>query len=150
MSVKGIVFLVNKMTNHVSYAGPVPAVHGTITGLSDVDYSVLRDLGSVFGDTYKNLGFLTEEDALSIGVLQETLEVMKKSAYELAWNQLDEERSDRIDAQQWRINRYNQQVALGIPPTEDIIPVLKYCQDIRDLPKKYPNPFVMVWPAIPA
>ncbi len=148
--VKGIVFLVNKATLHVSYAGPVPAVHGTITGLANVDYSVLRDLGVVFGDDYKNLGFLTEDDAIELGVMKEHLASMKDSAYEIGWNNLEPERAARIQAQQWRIDRYQQMLLLGKEPVEDIKPVLLYCQAIRDLPNVYPNPFVMVWPTVPA
>jgi hypothetical protein len=153
MKVNDIVFLVNKQTRQVLLAGKVPKVYGSITGLSEVDYAVLKDLGAHFPDdknTYANLGFLIEADAIAAGVSVSDIERAKAGAFELEWARLEEERFNRIEDQQWRVDRYNNQVAMGIPPTEDILPVLEYMQEIRDLPQTRPNPFVMVWPAVPA
>lgn len=153
MSVQGIVYLVNRVTKYITYAGEVPKTYGNITGLSDCDYSVIRDLEKNFPDehnSYKNLGFLTEEDALALGVHQADIDRMKAGAWEMKWSSLDVERSDLIQDQRWRIDRHNDEVALGRPVTEDIRPVLEYCQKIRDLPTVNPDPFNIVWPPIPA
>lgn len=153
MSVQGIVYLVNRATKFITYAGEVPATYGNITGLSAVDYSVLRDLEASFPDennSYKNLGFLTEEDALSLGVAKVDIDKMKAGAWEMKWSSLEQERSDLIQDQRWRIDRHNDEIALGRTPTEDIKPVLDYCQAIRDLPKTNPDPYNIVWPTIPA
>lgn len=153
MSVTGIVYLVNKATRHISFAGEVPETYGQITGLKGVDYSVLRDLGSHFPDeqgSYANLGFLTENDARDVGVPLEDLVRMKQAAWELKWESLEVEREALIQAQRWRIDRYRDETDLGVPHTEDIMPVLQYCQDIRNLPIKYPDPYNIVWPTVPA
>jgi hypothetical protein len=150
MSVKGIVYLVNRVTRHINLAGEVPAVYANITGLADADYSVLRDLGATFGEDYANLGFLTEADALEAGVPQADIDRMKKAACSIKWNTLEQERSDLIQDQRWRIDRHNDQVAMGIELSEDIAPVYKYVQDIRDLTQTQLDPFNIVWPEIPA
>ncbi len=148
MSVQGLVFLVNKKTHHISYAGPVPKVYGQITGLSDVDYSTLRDL-SIFGAEYVGLGFLTKADAIDLGVLPEDIAEATAGAWEIAWNGLEEERQALIQDQRWRIERNSDELALGHTPTEDAVPVLKYVQAIRDLPEACPDPFNIVWPTVP-
>lgn len=149
MSVQGIVFLVNSQTKHILLAGEVPAVYSNITGMKDLDYSVLRDLQVTFGDDYKHLGFLYERDALEKGITPEQIQTAKEAAWALKWDELEDMRSDLIEDQRWRINRNSEEVALGLTPSEDILPVLKYNQAIRDLPQRYPDPYVIVWPEIP-
>lgn len=149
MSVKGLVFLVNKKTKQITYAGPVPATYANITGLSDVDYSVLRDLGAHFGEVHADMGFLTEAETREVGVADAVIADAKAGAWEIAWNGLEQERQDLIEDQRWRVNRHNDQVAMSIRPSEDIAPVLLYMQAIRDLPETNPDPFNIVWPAVP-
>jgi hypothetical protein len=150
MSVTDIVFLVDKAKLNATYAGAVPSRYRDISGMTDLPYETLSDLGATFGENYANLGYLTEADALRIGIPAARIAELKEGAFELEWNRLDDIRAELIQAQRWRIDRFNDQTQLGLPPTEDISPVLQYCQDIRDLPTKYPNPFAIVWPAIPA
>jgi hypothetical protein len=149
MTVNGIVYLVNKSIRKILYAGDVPPTYGNITGLAKVDYSTLRDLAAKFGPAYANLGFLTEKDALLLGIPQAEIDRSKAAAWELKWNGLEEQRSELIQAQRWRIDRYNDEVAMGHSTTEDVLPVLKYCQAIRDLPDINPDPFNIVWPVVP-
>lgn len=149
MSINVIVFLLNKKTKHISYAGKVPATYATITGLTDVDYSTLRDL-AIFGDDYKDMGFLTEEDALASGALPKDIAEAKAGAWELGWNSLEEERQNLIQDQRWRLDRNSDELELDMIPSEDVGPVRVYIQAIRDLPAAQPDPFNIVWPVVPA
>jgi hypothetical protein len=59
------------------------------------------------------------------------------------------ERDNRLSAVEWRVTRYNTQVALGITPTEaDITPVLEYMQKLRDLPEQEGWPENITWPTV--
>jgi hypothetical protein len=148
--VTGLVYLINKTTKAILYAGDVPAVYGTITGLSDVDYAVLQDLHATWADTkYLDLGFVMEADALAAGVSSAAIGIARAGAWELKWNSLDATRSELIDAQRWRVDRYNDETALDLPHTENINPVLQYMQAIRDLPTTNPDPYNIVWPTVP-
>ncbi len=61
-----------------------------------------------------------------------------------------EKRNQLITAVEWRITRYNTQIALGITPTEsDITPVLEYMQALRDLPENEGWPENIIWPKEP-
>lgn len=59
-------------------------------------------------------------------------------------------REKLIEEQEWRIRRHSDEVALGITPTEDIMPVLVYIQALRDITKQPGWPSVIVWPDMPA
>lgn len=150
MSVTGIVYLVDKKKLNATYAGRVPACYRDISGMKDLPYEELSDLGLKFGTKYADEGYLTEADALRIGVPAQRIAELKAGAWELEWNVLDDERTTLIQDQRWRIDRNSDEIALGLTPTEDIRPVLLYCQAIRDLPTQYPDPFSIVWPEIPA
>jgi hypothetical protein len=148
------VYLVNKATKVVVYAGDVPEAYATITGLRDIDYTTLKDLHATFRENdsdkrYEHLGFLTEADARAAGVTDQVLAKMRAAAWEVKWTSLDQDRQDLIEAQRWRIDRYNDEIALNRTPTEDITPVLLYIQEIRDLPVNCPDPYNIVWPTIP-
>lgn len=153
-SVNGLVFLVNKQTRLISYAGDVPEAYKSITGLRDIDYAILRDLHSAFRESeqdnrFLHLGFLTEADALAAGVGPEDVHRQKLAAWEIKWNSLGQERQDLIEDQRWRVDRHNDEVAMGRAPTEPIAPLLNYIQAIRDLPVEQSDPYDIVWPTIP-
>ena len=150
MNIVSIMYLVNKATNHVSYAGEVPETYGNITGLSKVSFSVLRELEITFGEAYKGLGFFTEAEALGLGVAAANIAKMKAGAWEMKWSSLNVERFNRIQSQRWRIDRNADEVKLSLPLTEDIAKVLLFCQEIRDLPRTNPDPFNVIWPVVPA
>lgn len=147
--VTGIVFLVDKSTKMCTYAGAVPKTYKNATGLEGLDYATLRDLGEVLGEDYKNLGFLTEMEARQMGVLPATINQMKAGAWEIKWSELAADRFDLIQAQRWRIDRHNDEVAMNKTPTEDITSLLDYIQALRDLPTTCPDPFAVVWPVVP-
>ncbi len=153
-SVTGLVFLVNTNDKTISLAGDVPASYNGISGLTDVDYSILQDLNTTFAVDaedlrYQHLGFFTEADTLALGVDPTLVANQKAAAWEIKWNSLDQTRNDLIQAQQWRVDRYNSETLLNITHTEDITPVLLYQQAIRDLPTNYPDPYNIVWPTVP-
>jgi hypothetical protein len=149
-SVTGLVYLINKETKDIRYAGEVPEVYGNITGLVGVDYAVLQDLHATWDyPEYLHLGFFTEADALGLGVNPTNIEAARAAAWELKWNSLEATRSELIAAQRWRVDRYNDETALNLPHVEDITPVLQYIQAIRDLPTAYPDPYNIVWPTVP-
>jgi hypothetical protein len=153
-SVNGLVFLVNKQTRHISYAGDVPEAYASITGLRNIDYSILSDLHTTFRENesdprFLHLGFLTEADALAAGVTPEEVRRQKTAAWEIKWNSLGQERQDLISDQRWRVDRYNDELAMGLEPTEPVGPVLAYIQAIRDLPSEQVDPYNIVWPTIP-
>jgi hypothetical protein len=149
-SITGLVYLINKQTKTILYAGEVPEVYGNITGLTNVDYAVLQDLhGTWASPEYLDLGFLTEADALALGVSQMAIGIARAGAWELKWNSLDATRSELIDDQRWRVDRYNDETLMNWPHTEDITPVLTYIQALRDLPTTYPDPYNIVWPTVP-
>jgi len=153
-SVTDLVFLVNKQTRVVQYAGDVPEAYNGMTGLKDIDYSVLKELHPVFRESesdprFLHLGFLTEADALAAGVAPDVIATFKKGAWEIKWSSLKDERENLILDQRWRVERYNDEIALGRIPSEDIMPVLEYLQALRDLPVINPDPYNIVWPTIP-
>lgn len=148
MSVKGMVFLVNKFTRKITFAGDVPEVYDRIAGLHACAYEIIRDLER-FGEDYIGLGFLNETDALAAGVTQGDIDEAKVGANEIKWASLEQTRFNLIEAQQWRIDRHDDEERMGRPFSEDIDPVLVYRQQIRDLTETQPDPFNIVWPSIP-
>ena len=59
------------------------------------------------------------------------------------------ERDRLIEAVRWRIERHNDELALGREPTEPLEPLLQYVQDLRDVPQQAGFPESVEWPEIP-
>ena len=56
---------------------------------------------------------------------------------------------DRLfEGTRWRVERYMEEVSLGIYPTEDITPVLEYRQALRDITTQEGFPQSVIWPSI--
>ena len=49
----------------------------------------------------------------------------------------------------WRVERYNDELQLGLKAKEDIRPVLLYIQALRDITKQEGFPHNIVWPTEP-
>lgn len=141
-----IMFLVNKGSKEVPFAGRVPGEYQNMTGLQGMTYDAVRDL-SCLG--HPELGFMSYEDARALSVPIQTLDRMKAAAIDIEWNVLEPQRAALIQDIRWRIDRWNDEAALGRTPTEALEPLLEYTQAIRDLPDVTDNPFVIVWPPIP-
>ena len=59
------------------------------------------------------------------------------------------ERDRLIEAVRWRIERHNDELALGREPTEPLEPLLQYAQDLRDVPQQEGFPESVEWPECP-
>ena len=54
-----------------------------------------------------------------------------------------------IESVRWRIERYNDEVALNTDPTEPLEPLLQYVQALRDVPQQTGFPESVEWPQCP-
>lgn len=50
---------------------------------------------------------------------------------------------------EWRVRRHQDEMALGLEPTESITPVLEYIQALREVPQQTGFPSDVVWPTLP-
>jgi hypothetical protein len=142
-----IFYLVNKNTGEVLSVGPLPETWNNVTGMANLAYEAASDLTWSGNPGY---GFLTEEDVRKIpGIQLPSLENLKNFHHQDEWGKLKETRHAVIDSLRWRIERHSDEKAMGLTPTEDIRPLLKYIQQLRDITKTYTNPYEVVWPPLP-
>ena len=59
------------------------------------------------------------------------------------------ERDRLIESVRWRIERHNDELALGIEPTEALEPLLQCVQALRDVPQQTGFPEAVEWPQYP-
>ena len=58
------------------------------------------------------------------------------------------ERDRLIESVRWRIERHNDELALGSEPTEPLEPLLQYTQALRDVPQQAGFPESVEWPQL--
>lgn len=49
----------------------------------------------------------------------------------------------------WRLERHQDELTLGLDPTELIEPILQYIQALRDVPQQEGFPEDIIWPEVP-
>jgi hypothetical protein len=86
---------------------------------------------------------LTPEDRIARG------ELSQQDILELHAQRIRLERDVKIQQCRWRIERHNDEIALGVTPTEPIEPILQYIQALRDVPEQEGFPENITWPAEP-
>lgn len=59
------------------------------------------------------------------------------------------ERDRLIESVRWRIERHNDELALGSEPSEPLEPLLQYAQALRDVPQQSRFPDAVEWPQCP-
>jgi hypothetical protein len=137
-------YLCNKVTKEVLSIGPLPESWKNISGMADLEYSLASDL-TWSGNP--DMGFLTEEHAIALGVSLETISACKLSIEDDEWRKIRDYRDSVIASVRWRVDRYNDEVNLDKHPTENIMPVLKYIQQLRDVTLQS-DPYNIQWPVL--
>jgi hypothetical protein len=86
---------------------------------------------------------MTLEDRVAAGELTDAY------LFEIRRRQVRQERDVRIQRVEWRRNRYNDETALGLTPTEPLEPILQYIQALRNIPQHPGFPDNVIWPEEP-
>lgn len=60
--------------------------------------------------------------------------------------QIRQQRDTLIQSVEWRVRRHQDEMTLGLEPTEDIIPILEYIQALREVPQQPGFPDDILWP----
>ena len=60
-----------------------------------------------------------------------------------------EDRDSLISNAEWRRIRHQDEVTLGMEPTEPLLPILEYIQALREVPQQEGFPVNVVWPVPP-
>ena len=94
-------------------------------------------------------GYLYEGDKVTESSVELTEEEYLAYQQEARTASILAKRDSLISAVEWRRSRYRDEVALGLPPTEPLLPILRYIQALRDITKQTGYPANVVWPAIP-
>jgi hypothetical protein len=125
----------------------------------------MSDFGFVgkYGDMYKK--FCTQEgkegaivtDSEELVAVKEYAEAYPERVMTLSdnpWIELKNSmkiKRDALIAQvEWRRSRYQDEVSLGLEPTEALQPILEYIQALRDITKQERYPTEITWPEVPA
>lgn len=142
-----VIFIVNTRTGAIEFAGEMPASYNNEFSLEGLSQDTLKDLSWA---GHPDMAILNERDVRALkSVRQGSVDTALRHAWTNKWASLEWERRSLIDNQRWRIDRYNDAVALGDEPPEDVLPVRRYIQAIRDITKTSPNPYDIDWPELP-
>jgi hypothetical protein len=61
------------------------------------------------------------------------------------WDEVRRNREELFKQVEWRFTRHFSELRLGLPPTDDIINLDRYVQELRDITKQE-DPFNIIWP----
>ena len=64
-------------------------------------------------------------------------------------SQVKVHRDSLISQVEWRRTRHQDEVSLGLEPTEPLLPILEYIQALRDVPSQAGFPETISWPEAP-
>lgn len=64
-------------------------------------------------------------------------------------SQVKAKRDSLISQVEWRRTRHQDEVSLGLEPTEPLLPILEYIQALRDVPSQAGFPETISWPEAP-
>lgn len=123
-------YLCDLVKKTVLAKGPLPEAWGNMSGLHESNDECLKDM-TWSGNP--GLGFLKFQDLVSAGIPILHVASMKDSQSQEDLEIIRDERLFRIQSIRWRIERHQDELMMGKPPTEDITEVLNYVQALRDL-----------------
>lgn len=86
-----------------------------------------------------------------LGVLPEWLMIEPQEYLPTSGELAEEMRAKRdklIEETRWRIERHQDEILLGLTPTEELLPILQYIQDLRDIPQQDSFPNNIIWPEL--
>jgi hypothetical protein len=115
----------------------------SIYDISDAGYTEVPDM-PVPSSTQKVCW-----DAVNINWILEdkTLEELQAETDAL-WNQIRDDRDNRIAAVAWRYERYARHQRLGIKQVDEIKDLDIYIQSLADIPQTQTDPYNIVWPVL--
>jgi len=83
-------------------------------------------------------------------VVSDKTEAELKAEQDVLWDEIRDQRKQKIDAVEWRISRWLSETRQGVSPTTDTISELDaYMQALRDITKQS-DPTNISWPSEPA
>jgi len=141
-----IYYLIDKAEKKILQIGPLPQTWENISGLNEGMGEALSDLSWA---GHVNKGFLTEPQALEVGISADDIDVCKNGLKDMVWQEVRQFRNNLISQIRWRVERHYDELALGLNVTENVVPILQYIQALRDITKQA-DPMNLVWPEIPA
>lgn len=78
---------------------------------------------------------------------QEEIDSITATRISDQWNKIRADRNRLLTEVDWRINRLQSQIRLGIAPVDDITVLDQYAQSLRDVTLQE-DPFNIVWPSM--
>lgn len=131
---------------------------GYVAKVNDIMYYICTDKGGLGGRIVSPYHMMPTDNFDVNDVIMYLQENPEKLVYiyprieyseeELA-NRARKERDLKIRDVEWRVRRHSDEVALGLTPTEEIIPILQYIQALRDITRQPGFPTEIQWPEIP-
>lgn len=99
-------------------------------------------------DRYWKLGDTAFIGCAVFGAVEITQEEYNSLKREETASAIRESRDKKIASVEWRVRRHQDEIALGLTPTEDITPVLLYMQALRGVPQQQGFPDQIEWPIL--
>lgn len=122
-----------------------PLGYAMVSTVSAKDFPTpTKDSRVILAEVYNDGGIWKRRYALE----EITDPVVKSNRLLNKWREIREKRDSLIADAEWRISRYNRQIALGLQTTDNILELHQYIQNLADITTQ-PDPFLIVFPAPP-